>query len=1553
MTKITSICLSFLLMIQFQPVGYTATSPTLISEPAPTPVTEVSTISPTITPTTIYDPNAIESPLTPVESPTPIATLYEPVSPVRITTIYSTSLTSSRRPRRDRTPPEISSVAANSITSSEATINWITNEPSDTQIEYGLTTSYGSSTTLNTALVTNHQQTISDLSADTLYHYRVRSRDAAGNLAVSSDFTFGTLLPSDTTAPVISAIRVMKITSTAGTILWTTDEASTTQIEYGLTNSYGSSTTLNTSLVTNHSQTISGLNSDTLYHYRVLSRDAAGNLSTSADFTFTTLAPPPPADTTPPVISGVTTSNLSRTDVTINWNTNEASDTQIEYGLTVAYGNSTTLNSTLVTIHSQGISNLQANTFYHYRVLSRDVAGNLQTSEDFVFTTNANGLPVLTNITATPSDVDTTAAGIQEYAGTSVTYQTTATDPNSDPVNLSWSYSVNGGASINYGTGPSVSYNYSLADAGKTYVWSVTANDGFDIVTKSITINVINPPDTAAPIINNVVSTDVTESAATINWTTNEASNTQIEYGTTNAYGLTTTLNNSMVTNHSQTLSELAASTLYHYRVLSRDAAGNLRISEDLTFMTQTGTLPVQEMQITFDHANGHLFIIRQAELESQFGSFQVGSVTAQLTDANGNPIDAKMVFAGGDLYIVSECEGDVIGSGTLRLDSRSVSLSASMVNCELHSEMTMTPTMMDDQQSMDALFPADQVTHSAVQSGNFEDAATWGGTVPTASARILIENQVVVINSVLSQNYEWVFVGTNGALIFNPDVNTSLTTTTIGIGEGGSFFMGTTGHPVSSNVTARLQFTPRDAAMIAADIHDLGGGFLSAHGANVMIHGAETTANVNVTGTAIPQAGATQITLSQVPANWRVGGHIMLPATSDLIMEVNLANEEFVITAISQDRLTITLDHAIMKTPNIPSNFSLPIIYLDRNVQFASTDTSTRLNRAHMMFMSAANVEYASLMGMGRQDKLKPVTDNLPPTDPNSNQRARYALHFHRNGYEEEAVARGVVIRDTPGWQFVNHSSFVRFEDNVSIGAVGAAFVTEFGDEMGYFIRNVMTSVTGTGDAQNARSESDDYGHAGNGFWLQGTAVDILENAVWNARSAGIGVYAQALSGSDKGNPSTIAVANLGPMLDPSIFGDAQFISPTQFPMQIRGNTVVGALQDGIRTYYLGQGNENIRFVIEGNYIANVGQRGISTQYASNFDILNNVIDNSMLSKAAAAIGWTAGQDSNISGHITIEGNSFIRFAGGAYMPPNGVAYVRNNFFNSINGISILNSRSTRREINIENNIFGPNTITKISLSYQDDFSHPDRNMFDPDQILYTEAGQPTIQLFFREQAADFVPFHNTGTILDGFTNAQMLSLYGLAIGGALIPSGAVDGAAQKINAYIGQPVSYVRPLLYGTRTTDATYTPRFSSSDRSEIYWGSPVTLHPGINVIPTGVIDPLTGRPLTAIVEYVTSNVTSITLEIPTELSTAVVSALDTSIYISVKAVITREGGVTAAPNFNGTVPLIQLGNGTAVANFVIVDPVTGAEYWQSIIFTVSSLIDAHLYPDWWRL
>ncbi|MFH2137589.1 MAG: putative Ig domain-containing protein, partial [Candidatus Omnitrophota bacterium] len=93
----------------------------------------------------------------------------------------------------------------------------------------------------------------------------------------------------DLTAPAISLVDSSGITDAAAVITWTTNEVSTSQVEYGITSGYGSQTTLDTALVTSHSVTLSGLSTNTAYHFRVKSKDSSNNEGISNDYTFTTL----------------------------------------------------------------------------------------------------------------------------------------------------------------------------------------------------------------------------------------------------------------------------------------------------------------------------------------------------------------------------------------------------------------------------------------------------------------------------------------------------------------------------------------------------------------------------------------------------------------------------------------------------------------------------------------------------------------------------------------------------------------------------------------------------------------------------------------------------------------------------------------------------------------------------------------------------------------------------------------------------------------------------------------------------------------------------------------------------------------------------------------------------------------------------------------------------------------------------------------------------------------------------------------------------------------
>ncbi|MCK4817099.1 fibronectin type III domain-containing protein, partial [bacterium] len=87
--------------------------------------------------------------------------------------------------------------------------------------------------------------------------------------------------------PVISNVTISNITTNGSTIYWETDEASSSQVAYGLTESYGYETDLDTAKTTEHSVRISGVNPDTQYHFQIRSWNVYDKQGIYKDSTFT------------------------------------------------------------------------------------------------------------------------------------------------------------------------------------------------------------------------------------------------------------------------------------------------------------------------------------------------------------------------------------------------------------------------------------------------------------------------------------------------------------------------------------------------------------------------------------------------------------------------------------------------------------------------------------------------------------------------------------------------------------------------------------------------------------------------------------------------------------------------------------------------------------------------------------------------------------------------------------------------------------------------------------------------------------------------------------------------------------------------------------------------------------------------------------------------------------------------------------------------------------------------------------------------------------------
>lgn len=192
----------------------------------------------------------------------------------------------------DTTAPVISAIGTSNLTTTGATITWTTNENSDSDVYFSTVNPVNkpSSTKVsNATMVTSHSVNLTGLTPATTYYFIVESKDSSNNESSGAQGTFTTVTP-DTTAPVISGASV-SVSSTSATVIWTTDENSTSKVYYGTTNPLilGSATFAEVGgMVLSHSVGLSSLTASTTYYYVIESKDAANNTVTSSQASFVT-----------------------------------------------------------------------------------------------------------------------------------------------------------------------------------------------------------------------------------------------------------------------------------------------------------------------------------------------------------------------------------------------------------------------------------------------------------------------------------------------------------------------------------------------------------------------------------------------------------------------------------------------------------------------------------------------------------------------------------------------------------------------------------------------------------------------------------------------------------------------------------------------------------------------------------------------------------------------------------------------------------------------------------------------------------------------------------------------------------------------------------------------------------------------------------------------------------------------------------------------------------------------------------------------------------------
>ena len=521
----------------------------------------------------------------------------------------------------DGTPPVISAIGA-VPGSTSATVSWQTDEAADSQVEYGLTSAYGWLTVLDSARVTSHSQLLGGLDPTMTYHYRVISRDAAGNIAVSGDHTFTTI--------TTGSAQFLSDWVPVGTPLNGWGPMETDQSNGELAAGDGGPLTIGGQVyakglgVHARSEVVYDLGGNcTAFTADAGVDDEVGSFG-SVTFEVWNGATAKlfdsglrrGTDAALPVSVDVT--GVSQLRLVVTDGGNDAHYDHADWAnAQVACGVANTPPAPTIVSPAETDRFAVGDTVALSGSATDAEDGNIPSANlswDVVIEHCPNGVchfhPLLqfTGASATfeaPDHGDDSYLRITLTAVDSVGATASVTRdllPKTAPLSITSSPS---GLQIIYDTtvvttpfqvdsivnsthsveaiSPQSGYEFSAWFDGGAQQHVIQDLEGGTTVSASFTLI----PDGTPPVISAIGAVPGSTSA-TVSWQTDEAADSQVEYGLTSAYGWLTVLDSARVTSHSQLLGGLDPTMTYHYRVISRDAAGNIAVSGDHTFTTIT-----------------------------------------------------------------------------------------------------------------------------------------------------------------------------------------------------------------------------------------------------------------------------------------------------------------------------------------------------------------------------------------------------------------------------------------------------------------------------------------------------------------------------------------------------------------------------------------------------------------------------------------------------------------------------------------------------------------------------------------------------------------------------------------------------------------------------------------------------------------------------------------------------------------------------------------------------------------------------------------------------
>jgi hypothetical protein len=755
-------------------------------------------------------------------------------------------------------------------------------------------------------------------------------------------------------------------------------------------------------------------------------------------------------------------------------------------------------------------------------------------------------------------------------------------------------------------------------------------------------------------------------------------------------------------------------------------------------------------------------------------------------------------------------------------------------------------PVLEAEHQAVFNLVPHSAATHTAVQNGDWDDPATWDHGIPTVGANVLIPKEFTVqLDSVQRDVLRTLRI--DGTLNFAPTINTGLVVDTMIVASSGSLLMGTALAPIAPDVEAKIiigDYDPANPTDRHWDPQQFSRGLIS-HG-TVSMFGAETTSFVALAQA--PRQGETTLVLDGPVVGWEAGDRLILTGTNANRKE----DEELTIVSVDGNRVTV--DRPLAFNHLAPEGMAVFVANVSRNVVVESQNPFDNAERGHVMFMHKpwVDVNYAGFYGLGRTDKRNPLHNVILDAEGHAvdgtgkNVAGRYAVHFHRTGLDHDqapAEVRGSAVVDSPGWGFVNHGSHVEMVDNVAFDVVGAAFVTETGDEIGAFRHNIAIRSEGSGNGIESRQDRQDFGHQGDGFWFQGAGIEVEGNVAVGQRHAGFVYFTRGLE--QKGLGTTRFLSHN--LADSSIAGGKETIDVGSVPIRLFKDNTAFASATGFESWFhqLNAGHTS-RSVVEGFKSWNTSGNAMFTPYTNQMTIKDSIL----LGNVAAPRG-TAINRNDVTRNITYQNLTVVGWNVGISVPVNGHTVIDGGRFSNVRSLSITTANSRDRVVDIRGDVrFVPLATealkgqTQYDIFLKSNFNPKERDitrMFNPDVIRLGTVRYNGKQLYYPEQASNFVPFKVGEAAsyipkeLLGLTNQQMWDRYGLAIGGIVAPANAFTDP--KIRGLIGDPANYLPDLkLVSAKYSNVLtgYRLVYRDAAGTKITDPTPVNLRAGWNLI-----------------------------------------------------------------------------------------------------------------------